>query len=89
MICKDCNIRYDVVLTMFVLSTMFTIISMVCVLCICMNFYVKILQYHRSLQDPMESEHCTSGNKMFPGSSKREGNILKVAGCEPIIVGFE
>ena len=41
MICKDCNIRYDVVLTMFVLSTMFTIISMVCVLCICMNFYVK------------------------------------------------
>jgi len=37
----------------------------------------------------MPSEHCTSGNKIFLGSSKREGNILKVAGCEPIIVGFE
>ena len=88
LICKDCNIRHDVVHTIFVLSTMFTIISMVCVLCICMNFYVKILQYHRLLQDPMESEHCTSGNKIFPDSSKREGNILKVARCEPIIVGF-
>ena len=36
----------------------------------------------------MPSEHCTSGNKIFPGSSKREGNILKVAGCEAMIVGF-
>ena len=36
----------------------------------------------------MESEHCTSGNKIFPESSKREGNILKVAGCEAMIVGL-
>ena len=57
-ICKDYNRRHDVVHTMFVLSTMFAIVSTVCVLCICINFYVKILQYYRLLQDPMEEEIC-------------------------------
>ena len=36
----------------------------------------------------MESERCTSGNKIFLGSSKRRKYFLKVAGCEAMIVGF-